>query len=183
MRMSNSPHLTRRREWPGGTYEILEIIYRWHRGDTHSAISRALGADRKTVRKYIGLALQANVERHRPLPTDDELAALLAPRLAALKVGYPTPALDRLVPYHDRLAAWANDPAVSIKQMWRLLGEAHPELNIGFTSLREYIGPSRPTPPSRSRSPPASRRRPTSALPAACSTRALGASARPGASS
>lgn len=119
--------------------EILEIIYRWHRGDSHSAISRALGADRKTVRKYIGLALQANVERHRPLPTDDELAALLAPRLAAIKADYPTPALDRLVPYHDRLAAWAKDPAVSLRQMWRLLGEAHPELNIGFTSLREYI--------------------------------------------
>lgn len=119
--------------------EILEIIYRWHRGDSHSAISRSLGADRKTVRKYIGLALQANVQRHRPLPTNDELAALLAPRLAALKADYPTPALDRLVPYHEQLARWAQDPAVSIRQMWRLLGEAHPELNIGFTSLREYI--------------------------------------------
>lgn len=119
--------------------EILEIIYRWHRGDSHSAIQRALGTDRKTVRKYVGLALQANVLRHKPLPSDDELAALLAPRLAAIKPEYPTPALDRLVPYHDRLAAWAKDPAVSIKQMWRLLGEAHPELVIGFTSLREYV--------------------------------------------
>lgn len=119
--------------------EILEIIFRWHRGETHSAIQRALGTDRKTVRKYIGLALQAGIQRHRPLPPDHEISALLNARLAVLKPAYPTPALDRLVPYHATLERWAKDPAVSIKQMWRLLGEEHPDLAIGFTSLREYV--------------------------------------------
>lgn len=119
--------------------EILEIIYRWHRGDSHNTIQRSLGTDRKTISKYIGIALQADLNRRKPLPSDDEIARLISPRLTALKADYPTPALDRLAPYRERIAAWSKDPGVSIKQMHRLLGEMYPELSIGFTSLRAYI--------------------------------------------
>jgi len=36
--------------------ETAEIIYQWHQGNTNKGISRSLGFDRKTVRRYIQMA-------------------------------------------------------------------------------------------------------------------------------
>jgi hypothetical protein len=59
--------------------EVNEIVYRWHRGEPKAAIARSLGADRKTVRKFIRLAEKAGLRHGAPLPEPHELALLLAP--------------------------------------------------------------------------------------------------------
>lgn len=120
--------------------ELNEIIFRWHRGDTNSAIQRSLGTDRKTVRKYVRLALRVGLRRELPLPADPELAALLAPARQALAVPLPAPGKARLAAHHHALLErWSADPAVSLKQMWRLLLEQHPDTAAGYTTVREYV--------------------------------------------
>lgn len=120
--------------------ERIEIIYRWHRGDSQAAIERSLGATRKTVRHLVRLAQAAGLKREAPLPSDTEIAALIAPA----KQQHPapprqTPGKERLAPFDAQIAAWSKDPAVSIKQMWRLFHEQHPEVPIGITCFREYV--------------------------------------------
>ena len=36
--------------------EVVETIYQWHKGMKIQNISRSLGLDRKTVRKYVRIA-------------------------------------------------------------------------------------------------------------------------------
>ena len=36
--------------------EVVETIYQWHKGMKIQHISRSLGLDRKTVRKYVRIA-------------------------------------------------------------------------------------------------------------------------------
>jgi len=36
--------------------EVVETIYQWHKGMKVLHISRSLGLDRKTIRKYVGMA-------------------------------------------------------------------------------------------------------------------------------
>ena len=43
-----------RREIPMN--EVVETIYQWHKGMRIQDISRSLGLDRKTVRKYVHIA-------------------------------------------------------------------------------------------------------------------------------
>ena len=119
--------------------EVNEVIFRWHRGDTFAEIARSLGPDRKTIRKYVAMAKELGLSQDAPLPPEHELAALLAPVRRAASKPPATPGKDRLKPYHERLGQWAKDGRVTIKQMWRLLKEEHPELVIGYTCLREYV--------------------------------------------
>jgi len=48
--------------------DIWEIIRRWHRGQSIRHIARALGYDRKTVRKHIRRAECSGLTRDRLLP-------------------------------------------------------------------------------------------------------------------
>jgi DNA-binding transcriptional regulator LsrR (DeoR family) len=43
--------------------EVTETIYQWHKGMRIQHISRSLGIDRKTVRKYVGMARSAGIDR------------------------------------------------------------------------------------------------------------------------
>ncbi len=36
--------------------EVVETIHQWHKGMKIQQISQSLGLDRKTVRKYLGMA-------------------------------------------------------------------------------------------------------------------------------
>lgn len=119
--------------------EVTEVIYRWHRGDANAAIARSLGADRKTVRKFVNFAKEAGLSREAPLPPEPELAALLAPKRAAVAKPLPTPGRDRLVPFDAELEKLAKQPEVSIKQMWRLHLERHPETYVGYNSFKVYV--------------------------------------------
>ncbi len=119
--------------------EVSEIVYRWHRGDGIATVARALGADRKTVRKFVRMAQKAGIRRDAPLPAEPELVALLKPTRAAAAVALPTPARDRLAPRHAELETMAKKPEVSIKQMWRLHLERHPEPYVGYNGTYSLV--------------------------------------------
>lgn len=119
--------------------EVVEVVFRWHRGDGITAIARALGADRKTVRKVVGWARQAGIRRDEALPPEHEVAALLAPRRAAASQPPPTPGRDRLVPVHAELEKMAKDPRISIRQMWRLHLGRHPEPYVAYNTFKGYV--------------------------------------------
>jgi len=53
--------------------DIFEILTRWHSGYTISRIAEALGADRKTVRRYVRAAEQVGLSRKEPLPDRETL--------------------------------------------------------------------------------------------------------------
>ncbi len=50
--------------------EVMETIYQWHEGRKIQQISRSLGIDRKTVRKYLGLLNELTIGRGDPLPDE-----------------------------------------------------------------------------------------------------------------
>lgn len=57
--------------------EIVEVVYQWHQGAGFKAISRSLGLDRKTVRKYIRVAQLAGISRSSPFPEEMSLVSKL----------------------------------------------------------------------------------------------------------
>ena len=118
--------------------EVTETIYQWHKGMKLQHISRSLGIDRKTVRKYVGMARSAGIDRQCPLPGEHELAARLKDMMDACGSPYDTPAGDLLVRHHDDIKTWLDDPNVTGKQVWRLLEETF-GVKVGYTTLRRYL--------------------------------------------
>ena len=57
--------------------EVVETIYQWHQGRKIQQISKSLGLDRKTVRKYLGRVHELSIERGKPLPDEQELIGKL----------------------------------------------------------------------------------------------------------
>jgi transposase len=53
--------------------DIYEIIRRWHDQQKIAHIAKALGYDRKTIRKYIELAQQQGLSQQQPLPDKEQL--------------------------------------------------------------------------------------------------------------
>lgn len=47
--------------------EVMETIYQWHKGMKIQHISQSLGLDRKTVRKYVGMAGSWGATRYKTI--------------------------------------------------------------------------------------------------------------------
>ena len=57
--------------------EVMEILYQWHQGAGIKAITRSLGYDRKTVRRYVHAGLDAGLKREEPFPDEQEMLGKL----------------------------------------------------------------------------------------------------------
>ncbi len=75
--------------------EVMETIYQWHEGRKIKQISRSLGIDRKTVRKYLGYLKELSVNRSDPLSEEQELIGKLH-ELMAQRVRLETPPGDQV---------------------------------------------------------------------------------------
>jgi transposase len=117
--------------------EIAEIIYQWHQGNTNKGISRSLGFDRKTVRRYIQMAQEVGVKREDPLLDEQELLQKLRSLSQAAPL-YEAPALESIHPYRDQISDWLEQKDMTAKQVWRLLKESQ-ELTIGYSSVKRYL--------------------------------------------
>ena len=53
--------------------EVVETIYQWHKGMKIQHISRSLGLDRKTVRKYVRIAGTLGISQGGPTPDELEI--------------------------------------------------------------------------------------------------------------
>lgn len=114
--------------------EIVEIIYHWHKGNTIRGIKRALGFDRKTIRKYIQIAQDLGVKRGEDFPDEQELikAFKSADKSACL---YESPAMDCIVPYGWQIEKWLKERDMTAKQIWRLLKEDY-GLTVGYSTVK-----------------------------------------------
>ena len=79
--------------------EVVETIYQWHQGRKIQQISKSLGLDRKTVRKYLGMVEELSIDRERPLPDEQELIRKLRDLMntQSEKVGSKAEPLDGAV--------------------------------------------------------------------------------------
>jgi len=118
--------------------EVVETIYQWHQGRKIQQISKSLGLDRKTVRKYLGRVHELSIERGKPLPDEQELIKNLKDLMDTQSVTYERPAHDLIAPYRDEIARWLEDPRMTAKQVWRLLKENY-KIAVGYTSVKRYV--------------------------------------------
>ncbi len=119
--------------------ELIETIYQWHAGASISAVGRSLGLSRNTVKKYLGLAKKAGIERGRPLPDRSELAVILSSRSeGGCLPNRAAPAQAKLAEHHDWVKEVLKDRDITAKQIWRLLLEEH-QCQVGYSSVKRYL--------------------------------------------
>jgi transposase len=117
--------------------EIKEILRRWQRKESFRNISAALGADRKTIRRYVAAARRHGLDRELATPVSDELLGLI---VGDILPGAPPSAgamrahcrLHRLL-----IEGWVKDGCRAPKIV-RLL-QAHIHVAVPERTLRRYI--------------------------------------------
>jgi len=55
--------------------EVMEILLQWHQGASIKGITRSLGYDRKTVRRYVRAAEEVGLNREGPFRMSRKCAA------------------------------------------------------------------------------------------------------------
>jgi transposase len=114
--------------------EIDEVLFRYQQGHTVSAIARALGQSRVTVRKYLKAAVAAGLARGG---AEEERTRVARAERAALS---PRPGLEReepLAAHRGQLEAWLGERNMTVKQAWRLLRERG--VALSYSALKRYV--------------------------------------------
>lgn len=117
--------------------EIVEMIYQWHQGQSILEISRSLGFDRKTVRRYVKLAETTGLKREDAFPDEQALLGRIR-GLTLPEATYDCPAREAIAVHREQIVAWLEDPHMTAKQIWRLLREEH-GLPVGYSSIKRYL--------------------------------------------
>ncbi len=113
--------------------EIDEVLFRYQQGHTVSAMARALGQSRVTVRKYLKAAVAAGLARGGD---EEERTRVARAVRAALR---PRPGLEReepLAAHRGQLEAWLGERDMTVKQAWRLLGERG--VALSYSAVKRY---------------------------------------------
>jgi len=124
-----------------GMWEILNVLRRIGRGETKSAVKRATGHGRKTIRRYVSIAEELGwvPEVHEP---DEALAALVAAEIRTRPVDAdPGSTEEVLLPFRDRIAGWlAPGPGerrgLRLTKVHRLLGRQG--VDVPYSSLHRF---------------------------------------------
>ncbi|HSH75623.1 MAG TPA: IS21 family transposase [Longimicrobiales bacterium] len=99
-------------------WEVLNVLRRVGRGESKSAVARATGHDRKTVKRYVATAVELGWRPGLDEPTE-ALAASVAGRHHPAKGRSAGEAEDRLLPHRERIKGWLK-PAPGEKRGLRL---------------------------------------------------------------
>jgi len=118
--------------------EVVESIYQWHKGTKIQHIAQSLGLDRKTVRKYVGMAHSLGICQGGPAPDEQDLVSKLRNLMDGQGPAYESPALDLLVSHKEEIGAWLEDKHITAKQVWRLLRETY-GITIGYSTVKRYL--------------------------------------------
>jgi transposase len=123
---------------PKGLMDIYEIVSRWHAGYTISHISRALGVDRKTIRRHVVAAEASGVLRGEPLPPRDQLLPMLSPLVIARKRSMPARSIFE--PFRDEILRLLEDPEDPLKPktVFEVLCHRH-AVEASYSSFKRYI--------------------------------------------
>jgi transposase len=114
--------------------KIVEAICEWHKGSSIRRVSDSSGMDRKTMRKYLGMAKQCGVVREHSLEEQE-----LADKLNMLrKVVYKAPAMEALANFRSDIEKWLKEPSITIKEIWRRLVSER-KVAVQYASVRRYL--------------------------------------------
>lgn len=117
-----------------GVIELREVWRRYSAGDGVRAIARGTGVDRKTIAKYVAVAVAVGLSRGAPPPTEDQLAAFVR-GLRGMPVGRPAALPERLTPYQAQIAAWLTD-GLRLTKIHRRLREQG--VGVPYSSLHRF---------------------------------------------
>ena len=116
--------------------EIVEAVYQWHQGTGVKAISRSLGFDPKTVRKYVRLAQLAGIARSSPFPEETAVVSRFK-EMTNSSLLRETPAQDILTPHRDWMGEMIKAEHMTAKQVWRLLKE-RTGITVSYPTVKRY---------------------------------------------
>jgi len=126
-----------------GMWEILEVLRRIGRGEKRSAVARATGFRRKTVRRYVNLAVKLGWKPGLEDPTE-ELAVGVFRKLRPVPEGGRVGEVERLLlPHRAKIKAWlAPDEKTDSKRGLRLT-KVHELLSrqgidVAYSSLHRF---------------------------------------------
>ena len=116
--------------------DVVEILDHWQHGRSIQAISASLGLDRKTVRKYVGLADQAGFSPgQRP---SGGWGAWLDRRYPELNArGRTRPTVEHLDPLREEIRQ-ALEGGVTPTTAWRRLHQAG-RTAASLATFRRYV--------------------------------------------
>jgi transposase len=117
--------------------EIVEVVYQWHQGAGVKAISRSLGFDRKTVRKYVRLAQLAGLTRSSPFPEETALVSSFK-EMTNSSLLRERPAQDVLAPHREWMCELIKAEHITAKQVWRLLRESA-DIAVSYPTVKRYL--------------------------------------------
>lgn len=121
-------------------WEVLSVLRRVGRGESKSAVARATGHSRTTVRRYVAVAVELGWRPGVEEPTE-ELAAAVSRRLRPAKDRGPGEAEARLLPHRDRIREWL-EPAAGQKRGLRLTKVhqllARQGVEVPYSSLHRF---------------------------------------------
>jgi len=117
--------------------DVVELLRHWQAGDSVSQMARALGLDRKTVRKYVGRAEEAGMVPGGARLSQAEWAArvhawfpeLTDPRARSSVHG-------QIAPFHDYIKKHIGETTVAT--IHQRLRDEH-GLSVSVASLRRYV--------------------------------------------
>lgn len=119
--------------------EITAVLYRWVKGASQREIYRSLGLSRNTVRSLVEGAKKQGLTVGEQ--DEDKILSVSHKLIDArtLHRARNRPTEEKLKPFHEQIEKWLAMPYITIKQIWRLLHEQNPPVEIGVTSLHRYV--------------------------------------------
>jgi transposase len=119
--------------------DIWEILRRWHSKQSITEIAQALSCDRKTIRRYIRLAVAKGLCAETPLPSKESVLDLL--RDTEPSLGRQARSQKLLEQYLPEIALLINDPALGLKPKiaFEVLCERHLLIDkVSYTSFKRF---------------------------------------------
>src|SRR3990170_683895 len=119
--------------------ELVEAICQWHMGRGITQIKRSLGLDRKTIRKYIGLAEENGFSRDMPLQTYEYYLQLASSIQGTLRTPIESSSSYRkTVLYQNTIEKLLAKPYMKPKQVYRLLKREY-GYPLSYSSFNRYM--------------------------------------------
>ena len=104
-------------------YEIKEVLRLWLRGEGQRSIERRVGADRKTIRRYVAAATACGLERDGGEgQLDDVMIAKVCEKARPRRPDGHGASWAALEANHDQLKAWLVDGHLTAVKAAELLG-------------------------------------------------------------
>lgn len=119
--------------------ELVEVLHQWHMGRGISQIKRSLGMDRKTIRKYLGLAEGYGFSRDTEVQQYTYYLELAGRIQKGLQTPVETsPAYKKTALYQTTIEKLLAKKYMVPKQVYRILKRDY-EYSLSYSTFKRYI--------------------------------------------